>query len=72
MKHDSKVSYLKDAEPTQQPDLLPMHERALTQLGQSIGQANELFVAWLEALGTASVGLSDEHVAPEKRRKDLG
>lgn len=70
MKHEPKVSYLKDAEPTHPPELLPFHEKALSQWGQSISQANDIFIAWLEALGAASMGLSDEHLEPKKQTKD--
>ena len=71
MKHDSKASYLKDAVPTHQTGLLPLHERALAQWGQSISHVNDIFIAWLEALGAANVGLPDEHLKFHKRKKDV-
>ncbi len=72
MKDQSKMSYLQGAKPAQSPEasgsLISLHERVLQQCGQSIAQANDLFVAWLEALGAANVGISDEHIDPSNHQ----
>ena len=78
MKFEAKEQYLKSAEPVQSeqgdninPQSSPfesIRDRALTQWGQSVSQANQLFMAWLEALGTSSTGLSDEYIALKKEQ----
>lgn len=70
MKDQSKTSYLDTNNETQVPQdagASKLYDVMFGHLAHSVEGANQVMIAWLAALGTASTAQSDEHLHLKKR-----